>query len=83
MPLPFIDGVEILKNLGVSPIAFAKGSRKVSSLSGKNSMMDLLNFLKVKTKKGIYLERIQEFLLVICKSIVPSVDKDQITNFTK
>lgn len=47
-------------------------------------MMDLLSFLKVKTKKSIhFLERIQEFLLVICKNIVPSVDKDQITNFSK
>lgn len=46
--------------------------------------MDLLSFLYVKKKKGThFLERIQEFLLVICKKIVPSMDKDQITNFTK
>lgn len=54
MPLPFVDGVRFLKNLGVSPIAFAEESRKVSSLSGKDGigMMDLLSFLKVYVKQG-------------------------------
>lgn len=40
--------VQILKNLGVIPIAFVEESRKISSLSGRNDIgtVDLLSFLK-------------------------------------
>lgn len=49
MPQTFINRVQILKNIEVSPIAFVEESRKISSLLGKNdiSMMDLLSFLKM------------------------------------
>jgi len=35
MSLRFIDRVQILKNLGVSPIAFVEESRKISSPSAE------------------------------------------------
>lgn len=49
MPQTFINRVQILKNIEVSPIAFVEESKKISSLLDKNviGMMDLLSFLKV------------------------------------